>query len=129
MKTLKYIGVPWVSGGKSIKGFDCWGMVQHWYQTRLNKKLPDTPTDPKDLLAVARKMESEQNSERWAEISEPTRNCVVAMGKNSKVSHVGIYIGDDLVLHCSREAGKCVAQPLFKLYKHWRILKFYVPNN
>lgn len=129
MQTLDYIGIPWVSGGKTIEGFDCWGMVQHWYATRLHKKLPDNIADPDSILSVAKSAEAEQNSSRWVELSEPQKNCIVAMGRNSKVTHVGVYIGDDLVLHCARDAGKCVVQPLFSLYKHWKILKFYVPND
>jgi murein DD-endopeptidase len=31
----QYIGIPYVAGGESFAGCDCWGIVQLWYRNEL----------------------------------------------------------------------------------------------
>jgi len=32
----RYIGIPFVVGGRDINGFDCWGFLKHYYKNELN---------------------------------------------------------------------------------------------
>ena len=32
----RYIGIPFVVGGRDIQGFDCWGFLKHYYKNELN---------------------------------------------------------------------------------------------
>ena len=129
MQVVDYIGIPWVSGGQDTDGFDCWGMVRHWNALKLDTTLPHYPASPDQVIEVARTIRGETSSERWLEISTPTKNCIVAMGKNSKVTHVGVFIGESLVLHCSREAAKCVVQSTQQIRRQWKTVKYYLPND
>lgn len=129
MKATEYIGKKWVSGAKGPEEFDCWGMVQHWFKENLGQDLPDFPATAEDVLAVARTFRDEQKAPQWKELSGGVKNCIVAMGKNSKITHAGVYLGDNLILHCSRDAGRCVIQPTRKILSQWKTVKYYVPNN
>jgi cell wall-associated NlpC family hydrolase len=45
---------------------------------------------------------------RWRKIEAPTPGCVVLLGTNGSAKHVGLYLGDDAVLHAHRKAGSCI---------------------
>lgn len=84
----KFIGVPYVWGGTSPTGFDCSGFVQYVYrhmgvnlprissdQARAGKRVSFNDLQPGDLVAV-------DNSSR-----------------NAGADHIGIYIGNGLVIN------------------------------
>lgn len=45
---------------------------------------------------------------RWRKSEHPTEGCVVLLGTSGRARHVGLYIGDDQVLHAHRKVGSCV---------------------
>ena len=44
-----YIGLPWQAGGRSLSGFDCWGLVVWIQQYHFSRALPDIGVHPKYL--------------------------------------------------------------------------------
>ena len=129
MNVLNYIGAPWEAGATGPNTFDCWGLVRHWYMTRLGIELPLFPLDPLDLLALTKRFKVEAQKASWVELQDVELNCIVVMGKNTSITHAGVYIGDNFVLHASRETGKCIVQSMSQIRRNWATTKYYKPND
>jgi cell wall-associated NlpC family hydrolase len=81
----KYLGVPYVYGGRSPKGFDCSGLV--WYVYSQNGlKLPDSSWKQ---VKVGRKVEK----------SNLAPGDLVFFQSRGKIDHVGIYVGRGRMIH------------------------------
>lgn len=93
----KYLGVPYLWGGNSPEGFDCSGFVQYvWKQCNISiprtteqqaltgKYITKKQLQPGDLVFL-------QNTYR------------------SGISHVGIYIGNDQMIHASSSKGVTIS--------------------
>jgi len=129
IKIVDLIGTKWVSGGKGPHEFDCWGLAQYWYREQLGIKLPEYPADADKVMEVARTLNKEVKTSAWTELSSPEPNCLVVMGRNTSITHVGVYLKDGAVLHCSREARRTIIQTLHRLSMYWGTIKFYIPND
>jgi len=129
MDASKYVGKPWVMGASGPDAFDCWGLVRHWHKTKFKQVLPDFATKTIDFIQIARKFRYEEATSDWFEIHHPVEDCIVAMGKGKQVTHAGVFIGDNLVLHSSSDAKRCVIQSLDQLHRQWGTIKFYVVSD
>lgn len=83
-----FLGVPYLWGGTSVKGFDCSGLVQFVYMMN-GIQLPRN-TGP----------QSRTGEPVRPELSEMLPGDLVFYG-NGKPSHVAIYMGDGKIIHCS----------------------------
>lgn len=85
--------VPFVRRGRSLRGFDCLGFVEYWYQQILGieiKGRTDSLTSPLDLEQGY----SSQND--WITLPGPENDCVALMetidgGVRLKFGHCGIF--------------------------------------
>lgn len=100
----KYLGVPYKHGGRDSSGLDCYGMVVLVYKD-LGISLPDYEyqkgweEEGKDYFVT-------EYHKGFKKVMEPKLWDVVLF-RNSRnsdvVNHVGIYVGEDQVLHCLEE--------------------------
>lgn len=89
----KWIGTPYKSGGSSTKGTDCSGFVSSVYKKVYDIKLPRTS---KGMYKNVKKIGKGRLKEG---------DLVFFRTSGSKISHVGIYIGDGYFVHASSSRG------------------------
>jgi cell wall-associated NlpC family hydrolase len=62
---------------------------------------------------------------RWHRIDHPQEGCIVLLGTNGHARHVGLYIGEDQVLHAHRKVGSCI-QDIRALGHFYSLEGYYV---
>ena len=107
------IGRRYVMGGQTPeRGFDCSGLVRY-VMAALQLDLPRTA--------------AQQASMGRAVTKDPTRlrpGDLLTFGKGSRVSHIGIYVGEGRYVHASVKAGRVIetslSRPRSPLLRIWR---------
>ena len=97
-EALRHLGIPYLWGGASPKGFDCSGLSSFCF--RMNGRIL-----PRNASAQARLGTAVDTSGiRSGNCSALRRGDLVFFGNpaTSKVSHVGIYIGEGRMVHASQ---------------------------
>ncbi|MDR1872595.1 MAG: C40 family peptidase [Deltaproteobacteria bacterium] len=98
----KYLGVPYVYGGRSPKGFDCSGLV--WYVYKENGlKLPNSSS-------------KQVKSGRAVKKSELAPGDLVFFQSGGRVNHVGIYAGQGRMIHAPGRGRKVTTVKLSDKY-------------
>jgi cell wall-associated NlpC family hydrolase len=90
-EALKYIGVPYLEGGKTPNGFDCSGFTKYVYEKAMGIYLPGAP------------------EQQW-ELGTPVEKKDIQVGDlvffqdthRPGISHVGIYAGNNQMIQASR---------------------------
>ena len=96
----KYIGIPFVDGGRNKEGCDCWGLT-----TLVFKEFGIDLPDYKIGCMQSVRIHTQINAARkyWKKVSEPVAPCLVLMRMDSSlpkaISHVGTYIGEGRFIH------------------------------
>lgn len=94
IRAISLVGTPYHYGGNTPEGgFDCSGLVNYVYRDMLNLQLPRTSTQ---LAAY--------QGPRIAP-RQLTPADLVFFGSGSKVSHVGIYVGEGRFVHAPSTGG------------------------
>ncbi|HOA54882.1 MAG: NlpC/P60 family protein [Acetivibrionales bacterium] len=86
----RYLGVKYVWGGSTSKGFDCSGFVQYVYKHFGIKLNRTSATQAKNGSHVKK-----------ANLKPGDLVFFDTNGKRSRINHVGIYIGDGKMIHSS----------------------------
>jgi len=90
---LQQVGVPYLYGGSTSRGFDCSGLVQYSYG-RAGKNVPRTTGQLWSATATVRRADRQVGDLLFFNIE-------------GKMSHVGLYIGDQQFVHAP-SSGKTV---------------------
>ena len=90
---MAMMGTPYVYGGATPRGFDCSGLVQYSYQ--------------KAGINVPRTSRGQYRSAKPVPVAAARPGDLVFFASNQKISHVGIYLGDDEFIHAP-ETGQSV---------------------
>jgi len=86
-KAYQYLGVPYVWGGSTPSGFDCSGFVQYVYKSQ--------------GINLPRVSRAQAASGSYVSIANAQPGDILYFGQSS-VTHVGIYIGNNKMIHASR---------------------------
>lgn len=118
-----YIGIPYQERGRDRAGADCWGLARMVYKDQFSKDLPifDGYVDSRDTLVdelIA------QHREGWIATDQPSAGDLILFRIAGRVSHVGIFIGDEKFLHAREGHSACVERLNSGAWKH-RVVGFY----
>ncbi len=106
----KFMGIPYLWGGNSSKGFDCSGFVQTIFRL-LNM---DLPRDSGPQAKVGQNILLEESIENL-EVAD-----LLFFGKSAeRINHVAIYIGDGLYIHSRGKVGINSLVPGNPLYEDY----------
>lgn len=128
MKLSDFIGIPFVNGGRDLKGCDCWGLVVLYYKHMLGKGIPDYRVSSADFDKISETMHSETESPSsvWEILKEPEPDCIALMrlGYSRDINHAGIILSDGRMLHCYEPTGSCIVDPSSSIWT--KLIKLYI---
>lgn len=123
-------GLPWSEDGLGPDTFHCWGVLYHMYQLFLDKQLrPYSSIDPRNTQQITTAIEKGTDCLDWKRIQNPTHFCGVALSRNKKFHHVGLFLDWDAgyVLHAA-EGGTVLCPTLASVRMAWNRIEFYKHN-
>lgn len=98
-EAYSWIGTPYLFGGKTRKGADCSGFVMMSFIEALDIKLPRLSREQGEYCRKIRKSDLEPGDLVFFWTSK----------EKDRVTHVGIYVGDNNMIHASSTKGVCVS--------------------
>uniref|UniRef100_A0A6H1ZFW9 Putative tail protein n=1 Tax=viral metagenome TaxID=1070528 RepID=A0A6H1ZFW9_9ZZZZ len=140
MKYTKYHRIPYLEGGSSFQGVDCWGLVRLFYREEFGVNLPDygvTMNDEDEVVEVVK-----THKDTYVQIcgpmmvngsvisTKPPFPSIVLLyhGPAHALSHVGVYIGNRQMIHVLSGIGSYI-QKLDNFYWARKVEGFYVPGS
>ncbi len=104
MSLNKYVGIPFKNLGRDFDGLDCWGLVRLFYLEEYGIELPmldfyNQANDTKEIYPIV-DLYTPIIGGTKQEI--PERGDIVVMKYFGVPCHVGVYVGDNRVLHVNR---------------------------
>lgn len=101
------IGIPFKDGGRSKKGFDCYGLVAEIYK-RNNIILPEYYAPAFNSELINKQITEAKQLNIWERVTgkEIPKLAIIALKFNSNLcNHVGVYIGAGKFIHMRNKIG------------------------
>jgi SH3-like domain-containing protein len=106
-----YLGIPYLWGGTSAKGFDCSGFVQTVY--RMNNR--ELPRDANQMVKVGEPVEFGDNYQNLR------KGDLLFFGPSpERITHVALYLGDRLFIHSAAWVHINSLDPEHPLFNEYR---------
>jgi len=104
----KYVGIPFVSNGRTLAGCDCYGLVRLVLRNEYGIDLPELSDNYADALNVketAKLFEKNIPALAGQKIAAPEEKAVVIITEHGVAAHVGIAAGGGYILHTGIKTG------------------------
>ena len=124
-----YVGVPYKSKGRCREGWDCWGLVCAIYREQFGIALPSLAgryLDAQDYSSVEDTIKI--SIDDWEEVETKVAGDVVLCRVMGYETHVGIYLGNGLMLHVMDGTDTHVVNLEMGTWKR-RVLGYYRPKS
>jgi cell wall-associated NlpC family hydrolase len=123
----KYIGVPYLDKGRTIAGFDCWGLVRHVLTHEFGViELPDyvdSYTAANDRRSVSVAVQSGL-SDGWKQIEKPGPGTLIILKVAGRPWHCAVAVTNDWMLHTLQGVNACLERMDSMVWRN-RIEGFY----
>ncbi len=104
-KAETLLGAPYVYGDTGKAGYDCSGMVYALYGEFTDVKMPRSSRQMAEVGSLVG-----ENDLQAGDL------CFFTSRGSSTISHVGLYIGDGMMIHASNNQGRIVKDPINGYY-------------
>jgi len=104
----KYIGIPFVSNGRTLAGCDCYGLIRLVLNNEYGIELPelsDNYTDALNVKETAKLFKENIPVLAGQKITAPAEKAVVVITEHGVTAHVGIVAGGGYILHTGIKTG------------------------
>ena len=122
------LAIPYVPGGRSIEGADCWGMVQICYSKLMGVEIPsydDVYNGPSDRISAAGFIMDElDDQQHFEQVTTPDRGCCALLSVAGNPIHVGFMLDNRQMIHTRSGVGPSV-DDVTTIKWMGRILGFY----
>lgn len=125
----QYIGLPYVQGGDTPTGFNCWGFFRHVQKRQFGIHVPEIP-EPEEFPKLLRKVPAAAAALGWEKVIAPVTGDAALMTSSKHPSHCGVIVivgGIEHVLHCISGPGVVFHSPRHLEVGGWQILARYRP--
>ena len=123
--TKNYIGIPYAAHGRAREGADCYGFIRLvLVEYGHNLPLFAHDYDPSDRSGEARLIGEGLPLIGAHGVEERAPGDIVLIRYLAIPSHVGVYIGDDTVLHLTEGKASCI-ESLSSSHLASRIVGYY----
>lgn len=127
-----YMAIPFVEGGRTRDGADCYGLLRLVLAERFNVVIPEDPVGawPRDLdragkIDLARRVERARDAWREMRRTEIRPGLCILLRVEGRPMHVGIVLNERAFLHTDRDAGVNVESYVEGMWSGNRVLGFY----
>lgn len=102
--------LPYVVGGRSRDGVDCWGLVVILYKEIYDQDVPEYPhvlmPNLDDSRRASREMLLELNRQTlFHQVDKPQAGDVILLNVLGDPLHIGVILGDNTMIHTGRSHG------------------------
>jgi cell wall-associated NlpC family hydrolase len=103
-----YVGVPFLSGGRTLQGCDCYGLIRLVFLQEFNRQLPELSndyTDARNIRETAALFAKNMPVLLAEKIAGPEEGAVAVIREQNCLCHVGLCAGDGFILHAAAKLG------------------------
>ena len=112
--------VPYLRGGRTMAGADCFGIIELWYRMVLDIELTDRGSIPPGHAGIDAGVAAMKD---WRFINSAADHCLVLMREKAfHYGHIGVF-WQGSVLHSDEHAG-CVFEPIGRRFLKSKITGF-----
>lgn len=118
-----YLGIPWVKGGNTRIGADCWGLTVMGLRDMYGVELKIYEGSKADGLDLANIITHETAGHDFIKILKPSAGDIATMSDDFP-SHIGLCVGANHILHTLEGRGVDIT-PVAVLERIFRKVEFY----
>lgn len=129
---VSYLGIPYLAGGDTHAGADCWGFFRLVMRERFGHEIPDVGISPDHLRALLAAFSGSALRNAWHAIpldAATEGDGLLYAHREKWPDHVGIALSGGRVLHCVRGVGSMMEPSGRPLSRGWRAVTAWRRND